>query len=143
MKNQPTLTMPTTQKTLDHLVSLLTTSVLPTAVRKKSFIVNEVPGELHIVTDENMLASILSSLLHTVVNHTENSCIRIAASGHGNIILVHMKESGNFNNYSVANDLQQIQSLAKKIGGCISISDRRENTTTIAFSFPNIPQSAT
>jgi hypothetical protein len=89
-----------------------------------------------------MLASVISSLLHTVVTHTENSCIRIAAKEYGDIILVHLKDSSNFNNYAVANDLQQIQALAKKMGGCVSITSRREENTIIAFSFPNIPNAA-
>lgn len=138
-----TLSAPeTAPKTLDYLVSLLATSVLPTAVRRKSFIVNEIPREFHIAADENMLASVLGSLLHTVVTHTENSCIRIAAKEYGDIILVHLKDSSNFNNYAVANDLQQVQALAKKMGGCVSITSRREENTVIAFSFPNIPQAA-
>jgi len=142
MKSQPNSTLSTTPKTLDYLVSLLATSVLPTAVRRKSFIVNEIPGEFYITADENMLASVLSSLLHTVVTHTENSCIRIAAEECGNIILVHMKDSSNFNNYPVANDLEQIQALAKKMGGCVSVTSRREENTVIAFSFPNMPYAA-
>ena len=142
MKSQPVSIPPTTPKTLDYLVSLLATSVLPTAVRRKSFIVNEVPGEFYISADENMLASVLSSLLHTVVTHTENSCIRIAAKEYGNVILIHVKDSSNFNNYAVASDLQQIQALAKKMGGCVSITSRREENTIIAFSFPNMPHAA-
>jgi len=140
--HHPNSALSTTPKTLDYLVGLLATSVLPTAVRRNSFIVNEIPGKFYIATDENMLASVLSSLLHTVVTHTENSCIRIAAKEYGNVILVHMKDSRNFNNYPVANDLQQIQALAKKMGGCVSISSRRDENTIIAFSFPNIPHAA-
>lgn len=139
MNSQPSLIA--APKTLDCLVSLLATSVLPTAVRRKSFIINEVPHEFFIATDGNMLASILSGLLQTVVTHAENSCIRIAAEGYGNIVLIHLKDSGNFNNRPVANDLQQVQQLAKKIGGCVSISNQREEMT-IAFTFPNLPQAA-
>jgi len=142
MKDQLQASQPDQPKTLDYLVNLLATSVLPTAVRRKSFIVNEVPHEFRIVADENMLASVLSGLLQTIVTHAENSCIRIAAKEYGNVILVHLKESGNFNNQAIANDLQQIQLLAKKLGGCVSISNRREENTTIAFSFPNLPHAA-
>jgi len=124
-------------KTLDELINLLATSALPAAVRKKSFIVNDVPEKLAIVADENMLASVLSSLLHTVVNHADNSCIRIGADVQGNNVLVNVKDSSN-NYYSLANDLELVQQLAQKMCGYISVSDRQEKSVTIAFSFPNL-----
>jgi len=130
-----------TTKTLDQLVNLLATSALPAAVRRKSFIVNDVPERLAIEADENILASVLGSLLHTVVNHADNSCIRINAKENGNNILVNVKDSSN-NYYSLAGDLQQVQQLAQKMSGYVSVSDRKEKSVTIAFSFPNLAKVA-
>lgn len=128
-------------KTLDQLISLLANSALPTAVQKKSFIVNDVPEKLAITADENMLASVLGSLLHTVVNHADNSCIRIGANVNGNNVLVNVKDSSN-NYYSLADDLRQVQQLAQKMSGYVSVSERHEKSVTITFSFPNIPNAA-
>ena len=128
-------------KSLDELVSLLANSALPAAVRKKSFIVNDVPEKLNIATDENMLASVLSSLLHTVVSHADNSCIRIGADVEGNNVQVNVKDSSN-NYHSVDADLQQVQMLAQKMSGYVSVSDRLEKSVTIAFRFPNMPRVA-
>jgi|SRR5882724_10541700 len=132
-----------TKKTLDQLVSLLAAGSLPTAVRRKSFIVNDVPHALSITTDENMLATVLGSILHTVVCHTENSCIRIAANVYDKIVQVSMQDSSNcFNSDVVANELQQVQALAEKMGGYLSMNSKLQKVTSIAFSFPNLPQAA-
>ncbi|MES1215799.1 MAG: hypothetical protein ABUT20_09785 [Bacteroidota bacterium] len=128
-------------KSLDELVGLLANSALPAAVRKKSFIVNDVPEKLNIAADENMLASVLSSLLHTVVSHADNSCIRIGADVEGNNVQVNVKDSSN-NYHSVDADLQQVQMLAQKMSGYVSVSDRLEKSVTIAFRFPNMPRVA-
>lgn len=126
------------QKSLDELVSLLAAGALPAAVKKKSFIVNDVPEKLFICADENLLATVLSSLLHTVVNHSDNSCIRIAAQENGGDVQVNIRDSCNVTDYSVAGDLLQVQELAQKLGGYVSITNRHEKNITIAFSFPNL-----
>ncbi|MBK5269838.1 MAG: HAMP domain-containing histidine kinase, partial [Bacteroidia bacterium] len=113
----------------------------PAAVRKKSFIINDVPERLAITADENMLASVLSSLLHTVVSHADNSCIRIGANVQGSNVMVNVKDSSN-NYYSLAGELELVQQLAHKMSGYVSVSDRQEKSVTIAFSFPNLSTAA-
>ncbi len=133
---------PTTKKTLDQLVSILAAGSLPAAVRRKSFIVNDVPRAMFISADENLLATVLGTILHTVINHTENSCIRIAANVFDDIVYVQMQDSCSFSSDAVAGDLQQVQTLAQKMGGHVSLNRKREKVTSIAFSFPNLPQAA-
>ncbi len=131
-----------TASNLSQLVSRLVTSTLPTAVRRKSFIVNDIPAELYVAANEDMLAAVLSNLLNTVINHTENSCVRVSAKVYGGIILVYIKDSGSFNSYTVAYDMQQLQLLAKKMGGCICVNTQRKEIPGIAFSFPNVSRAA-
>jgi hypothetical protein len=121
---------------LNELVERLAAGILPTAVRKKSFIVNDVPAELFIDTDEDVLAAVLSSLLQTVVNHAENSCIRVTAKAYGDIIIVNITDSNTANSYAVASALPRVQPLAEKIGGYLSMIRQWEKITTITFSFP-------
>ena len=125
-------------KSLDELVSLLAAGALPAAVKKRSFIVNDIPEKFFISADENILATVLGSLLHTVVNHSDNSCIRIAAQKNGSDVQVNIKDSCNFTDYSVADDLLQVQQLAQTLGGYVSITNMQEKNITIAFSFPNL-----
>ena len=132
---------PSTRKTLDQLVSLLAAGSLPAAVHRKSFIVNDVPRSLSISADENMLATVLSCILQIVINHTENSCIRIAANVNDKIVNVQMHDS-SFNGIVIENDLKQVQTIANKMGGYLSINTDLKKITGIAFSFPNIPYAA-
>lgn len=142
MEHQLTPALQTTSSNLSILISRLVSSALPTAVRRKSFILNDIPRELYIAGNENILAAVLSNLLNTVVSHTENSCVRISAKVYGGITLVYIKDSGSFNKYTVACKLQELQLLAKKVGGCISFINRITEAPSIAFSFPHVSKAA-
>ncbi len=138
MKNQSEYGVMPAPKTLHQLVKLLAANARPSALRTNSFIVNEVPNELMIITDENILATVLSRLLYSFVNHSENSCIRITANEYEDIIFVHMKSTRGFNNEAIDSDLQQAQSYAKKMNGNIGLSRDDNKVTGIVFSFPNL-----
>ncbi len=142
MEHQLTPALQSTSSNLSMLISRLVSSALPTAVRRKSFILNDIPRELYIAGNENILAAVLSNLLNTVVNHTENSCIRISAKVYGGVTLVYMKDSGSLNKNTVACQLQELQLLAKKVGGCISVITRQTEAPSIAFSFPHMTKAA-
>ena len=131
-----------TKKTLKQLVDELSSGVLATAVRRGSFIVNDVPGELIIATNENMLATVLNGLMHTAVSNAENSCIRITARVYGNIILVHVLDTRKSDNHAITDMLGEMQPLAEKIGGCVTVCNQREKIITLAFSFLNLPSAA-
>ena len=126
-----------TRRTLQELVDKLVTGELSAALQKESFIVNEVPGELVIATDENMLAGVLRGLLHTVVSNARNSCIRVAAKVYGDIVLVHVRETRRANSKTIMEQLGKIQSLAEKVRGCVTVCNQQEETITLAFSFFN------
>lgn len=130
------------KRTLQELIDRLVTGELPAVVAKNSFIVNEVPGELLIAADEKMLARVLGNLLHTVVSNAENSCIRVAAKAYGNIVLVHVRDTRRSDNRTIMEHLEQMQPLAEKVGGCVTVCNRQEETITVAFSFLNYPKAA-
>ena len=142
MEHQLTPALSSPSSNLKELISRLVNSALPTAVRRKSFIVNDIPCELYVAGNENILAAVLSNLLNTVVSHTENSCVRVSAKVYGGITLVYMKDSGYFNKSIVTCQLQELQLLAKKLGGCISVITRRTEAPSIAFSFPHMAKAA-
>ncbi|HSU28905.1 MAG TPA: hypothetical protein VLJ68_11015 [Chitinophagaceae bacterium] len=124
-------------KTLDQLISLLATGALPTAVRRKSFIVNDVPKSFPITTDENTLATILGGMLHSVVNQSMSSCIRVAATQSGSKVLIQMHDSSIRNVHALISQLQEVQPLADTIGGLFSIGEY-EKTGAVGFSFMNL-----
>ncbi len=131
--------MKPTQKpvALHHLVDELLISLLPQTIRRKSFIVNDVKQEMLLSTDENILATVLSNLLDTTISHTQNNCIRVSAKFFGNITLIHVKDNDNRHDGAITNCMYQVEQLAEKLGGCITISNNKVNGTTVAFSIFN------
>jgi len=129
-------------KNLHQLVSLAVENSVLTAVQRNSFIVNDVPREFQIATDEKILAAILNSLLITVVNHTKHSCIRIKAKEYDDIICVFIRDNSTYSDYASTSNLEQVKLLAKKMNGNVSIRNMEDKFTSILLSFPNFPKAA-
>lgn len=122
---------------LHLMVSRISASSVPSATRKNSFIINDIPEDLQANANENMLATIFGSLLNAVITHTENCCIRISAKIYGRVAMLHLKETHRLDTPAFAGSLRQVQQLAEKIGGAVSVSNKRNEATTIVFSFIN------
>lgn len=127
---------------LRQMAGRLANSFLPVAMHNKSFFINDIPENLYVDTNPNLVASVLGGLLSSVVSHAKDSCIRLSAKAYSNVILVHVKDCNSFSHYSPENGLKQLQLLAEKMGGFVSVTSQRENVTTFAFSFPNMPLTA-
>jgi hypothetical protein len=125
--------------TLQQLVGCLMTSFLPAAERNNNHFVNDIPDDVWIDADRELVASVLSGMIAAVVKNAKESCIRLSAKIYGNVILVHVKDYNSVNYYPVENGLQQLQPLAERVGGSVGVTSQRDNVTTFAFSFPNLP----
>ena len=123
--------------TLEKVINPLVKSILPLAVRNKSFIINEVSSQLSIAGDVSALASVINGLLYSVIINAKETCIRISAKMlYGNTAVISVKDGNSFNTFGVACGLQDVVPLAQKMGGDINISSERQRITTIAFKFP-------
>ncbi|MEO7766847.1 MAG: hypothetical protein ABIS01_05445 [Ferruginibacter sp.] len=129
-------------KNLRKLVGLAAGNSMPSAVQRNSFIVNEVPDEFHIATDEKALSEILNSLLSTIVGNSKHGCIRIKAREYDDIIFVCVKDNSSFSDYLVNDHLDAVKILAKKMNGSVTIENMENNSTHILLSFPNFPKAA-
>jgi len=122
-----------------NLVHKLVEASLPSAVRHRSFIVNDVPDHLRLRgTDENMIASVISGMLQAVLGNSRESCVRVtAAEIHPGLTMqVYVRDTGCFSTFALACDLQSVFPIAEKMGGYLSISNEKQTNTTITFSFP-------
>lgn len=128
--------------TLKQMTSRVAGTYLPVAVRNCSFFMNDIPDHMPVEHNREWVSSIISGLLSAVVTHARDTCIRLTARKYGHVIVLEIQESGCISTYAMACGLQDVQSLAEKIGGCLTISINREKTTTISFSFPNLPLAA-
>jgi len=71
---------PSEPRTFVHqIVSQLITSLQPFAVKRNNILLNDIPKELAVIADQHTLAYVLSQLVNSAVNSTENQCIHIEA----------------------------------------------------------------
>ncbi len=78
---------------LKSVVTRVASKLLPVAVLKHSFFVNDIAPELQIETDEQVVAAIIRKCLLQELLVTEDACIRISASTdeHQLYLVVHQK----------------------------------------------------
>lgn len=127
---------------LKKLTGGLISSFLPVASRNRSFFVNNIPDQLEVEHNKEWITSVINGLLKAVVNHARETCIQLSARKYGETVVLEIQESGCISTYAMACGLQDVQSMAEKIGGSLSISIRKPTSTMIAFSFPSLPIAA-
>lgn len=130
------------QVALHLMINQLSVSTLPSAIRHRNILINDIPSELYVNADQHKLAAVLGSLLHTVIGHSNDSYIRISAKKYGNVMLVHFKENNHLNGHAFTASLNHAQKLAESIGGNVTVTSYRNDITTIALSFVNLPVAA-
>jgi len=128
--------------TLKKLTGGLIASFMPLATRNRSFFINNIPDQLIVEHNREWIASVISGLLKAVVNHARETCIQLSAKKQGETIILEIQESGCISTYAMACGLQDVQSMATKLGGTLSISIRKASSTMIAFSFPSLAVAA-
>lgn len=122
---------------LHALVDRISMGSMPAATSRRSFIINDIPSGLAVNSNEQMVATVFGTLLNTLIANTKDCCIRISARIYGKIALLSLKESHQANGKNFAANIRQIQQLAERIGGTVSISYDQKKTTTLIFSFTN------
>jgi signal transduction histidine kinase len=123
--------------TLHKLTDRLITSLLPRATLSKSVIVNDINTELHANADQELLASVLSCLLHNAIVYSPASSIRVSAKAFGYITLLHVRTNDTQQSELFCGSLNQLQPLAEKLGGCITVTNNSIQGATLAFTFIN------
>ncbi len=127
---------------LQRLVNALINVKLDSVVRKQSFFINEVQGNLPLNADRNIVTNVLDSLIQNVLNETNSSCIRISAKEYSQVLLIHIYDNHEAD-YTAENVVsEKVRVEANKIGGFVGITRHQKNQTVIAFSFPNVPVAA-
>ena len=119
---------------LNKMISRLLISFQPAAVRKNSFFINEIPYDLIVQVDKNMLAAVISELMSSAVHKTKNSCIHITAKRYSDIILFRLKDS-HVDCHLFDYNWRDINPLVERLGGCISINEAQKKSSQITFSF--------
>lgn len=135
---------PTTQSdvALCLMVNQLSVTTLPSAMRRQSIIINDVPAEFTIKADQHKLAAVLGGLLQAVISHTTNSSIRIYARHYENVLQLRVKGNNRMSGAAFSSKLGKVQQLAQKIGSNVCVVNGPDKTTMLALSFMDQPMAA-
>jgi len=127
---------------LKELVNYLIEIYQPVAVKQNCFIINDVPESFSVTTDETLLASLSCGLFSAILSRSRNSCIRVSARLHNNVVLLNIwtNDGGDF--FQSVCSIQEIKALAEKLGGCVSLNHMRKTSNTITISFINLSAAA-
>ena len=110
------------QFALKLLVAHVAQSVLPVAVSRRSFFLNDIAPDLHVSADKELLASILNNLLRTAVSQTESDCIRISAFEQQQDVFLQVSENGRCYNANILHEMEQLIPMAATLGGTVAIT---------------------
>lgn len=121
---------------LYQLVEQLVRSSQPSIDKSQSCVVNDIPEDLCVTTDPEVLSTVINGMLSIAIIHARDSCIRISATISSDMVMLNLRDYNRFNSYSNAAGLQNIQSLATRLGGTLAVPAMRQGEKTIALSFP-------
>jgi signal transduction histidine kinase len=124
----------TTTISLNRLVNQLMTGLIPLAVNKKSFIINDVDQSMELEADIDVLAYVVGNLITNAVNSTQNSCIRVEAIVEGASVQIRVRNNSTHFYSSTSGGFTHLVSAARQIGGDISIHNWKNEGTTLVFS---------
>jgi hypothetical protein len=117
-----------------QLVSRLQANLLPQAIQKKSFIINDVDRTISVTADENILAFIVSSLVSNAIFSTSNCCIRVETVNTDDGMQLKVRNNGAFMYSTHMYSLGNIVDAAHKLGGSIGLQSEGSNGLTVVFS---------
>ncbi len=130
------------KQTLQRLVDSIINQLTPETVKGNFRILNEINPLLVLKTDPEIVKSVIRGLINTLFEKSSNRHILISAKEYGNVLLVHVKDLNNESS-AISEMLPfSIIEKAKMISGYVGITRHFDNTTVVAFSFPNLPMAA-
>ena len=83
------------------------------------------------------MALVFGSLIKTTLTHAENDCICVSANYFSDVIFINVKENSQRTYAAIAESIEQIQHLAEKLGGCITVNGDERDGASVSFSFYN------
>lgn len=81
---------------LKPVISHITAMLLPEAVLKHSFFINDVSPDLQLTTNEEDVAAAIKQLLLEELSQTDHACIRISASVQKGLLQLMVHKKGPF-----------------------------------------------
>jgi len=119
---------------LKPIIGQLVAQWQPMAVKQRSFILNDVPGDFHLKADGAALTIVVAALLKSIISRTANRCIHISVKRFNDIVILRLNDSNPLMHRCSQQDWQKMNLLAAKIGGCIIENDsNKKNSVALTF----------
>ena len=122
---------------LYRLVTELIQSLMPLAIRRRNLVLNGISRDLRVNADENMLAYVLWSLINGAIQSTHNECIHIEGVTMDDRMMIRIKDVGTCFRHTISREYRQVQHVAARLGGSISIENGKDRGTNAAFCISN------
>ncbi|HLY70956.1 MAG TPA: hypothetical protein VKR53_14585 [Puia sp.] len=138
MQSQQELIKPETinEKTSLHtIVKKILQSLTSSAAEHSSLVMNDIPCTFMVDTDQQKLSSLLSIILSKIILQGKESCYRLSARQYSNTVLLSIKNTGSQAEYENKYYSEDTHELCQTLGGCISINEFHNHSTSVTFSF--------
>lgn len=120
---------------LKGLANQLIKDLLPAAINRNSFIINDIPVDAYLEANEELVAHILGSLLNNTISSSHNGCIRVSVSAEDGCTILSVEDNNNDYSRFISGKMAKIKPVVKKIGGDLAFEFNRRNSITILVSF--------
>jgi C4-dicarboxylate-specific signal transduction histidine kinase len=121
---------------LQELVNRLI-SADPLASSYCNMVRNDIPADLMIHADENMLAYVLWNLISSAVNNIHDECICIEALSMEDRTIIRIKDVGTYFYHTISQEYRKVQYVAEKLGGSVSIDHDTHYGANASFIISN------
>jgi hypothetical protein len=120
-------------KIADYIIKLM----LPAAVNRGSFIINDIPGESYLEADKDLVAIVLSNLLLNTISSSSDGCIRVSSHQENGETFVTVKDNNSDCSRYISGKMAKVQPIVKKMGGDLRFELTGQKNLTIIMSFGN------
>lgn len=125
-----------TKCSLKNLINQLLYDFKPTALKQQTAILNKV-SDIRVNADEQLLATVIGSLFCSMLTSNKCGSIRFTSKSYNDIVFIHIMDVNRVNHRPLLTQLERLQPLARKLGGCITRNWQRNDSTMVTFSFFN------
>jgi hypothetical protein len=122
---------------LHRMVNQLLFGLQPLALRNGNILLNGIPEDLFMMAEENMLAYVLGTMLHSAVESRKNEVIHISAVVTEDRTIICIKDVGTYYYHAISAEYRKIQYAAETLGGTISVDNDDANGTNVSFCISN------
>ena len=105
------------------------------AVKKSSFIINDIPSDFRVSANKELLAMAIYDLLDSVIGKTNHSCIRVSAKRYQHTVLLRITDGTATYQQGFIQNWQRIKPVAEKMGGSVIVNSGNRKNLSVTFSF--------